>query len=154
VYAVLEVRFNTDCIQLEFSKKIYFSRKRVYFITPTGNARKNFRFSSLPSSGLVPDRVPYFVKIIVRILKVQFFVYLRNISNVEFRIILCKKDRDLQFSCFVDRHPCIILQIEPTWFTVFLKKINCISVHVSGNYVPIIRRKYRTNTTPGICHSV
>jgi len=29
----------------------------------------------------------------------------------------------------------------------------CFSLHVSGNYVPIIRRKYRTYATPGICHS-
>jgi len=28
------------------------------------------------------------------------------------------------------------------------------SLHVSGNYVHIIRRKYRTYATPGVCHSI
>jgi len=28
------------------------------------------------------------------------------------------------------------------------------SLHVSGNYVPIIRRNYCISATPGICHSV
>jgi len=30
----------------------------------------------------------------------------------------------------------------------------CFSLHVSGNYVPIIRRKYRTHATSGISHSI
>jgi len=30
----------------------------------------------------------------------------------------------------------------------------CFSLHVSGNYVPIIRRKYRTYATPDIFHSI
>jgi len=34
----------------------------VYYITPTGNAGSDFHFSSLPSSGLIPERMPYFVK--------------------------------------------------------------------------------------------
>ena len=34
-----------------------------------------------------------------------------------------------------------------------LIRLFCYSLHVSGNYVPIIRRKYRTYATPGICHS-
>jgi len=29
-----------------------------------------------------------------------------------------------------------------------------LSLQVSGNYVPIIRGKYRTHATPGICHSI
>ena len=33
------------------------------------------------------------------VLKVQIFVYLRNISNVQIRIILCKKDRGLLIEC-------------------------------------------------------
>jgi hypothetical protein len=28
------------------------------------------------------------------------------------------------------------------------------TLHVSGNYVPIIKRNYRTNGTPDICHSI
>ena len=32
--------------------------------------------------------------------------------------------------------------------------VYCFSLHVSGNYVPIIRRKYRTYETPGISHSI
>jgi len=30
----------------------------------------------------------------------------------------------------------------------------CFSLHVSGNFVLIIRRKYRTYATPGICLSI
>jgi len=30
----------------------------------------------------------------------------------------------------------------------------CSSLHVSGNHVPIIRRKHCTYATPGICHSI
>ena len=36
----------------------------------------------------------------------------------------------------------------------FSQYIYCFSLHVSGNYVPIIRRKYRTYATPGICHFI
>jgi hypothetical protein len=32
--------------------------------------------------------------------------------------------------------------------------IYCFSLYVPGNYVPIIRRKYRTHATPGIYHSI
>ena len=32
--------------------------------------------------------------------------------------------------------------------------VYCFSLHVSGDYVPIIRRKYRTYATPGIRHSI
>ena len=37
---------------------------------------------------------------------------------------------------------------------IFSQYVYCFSLHVSGNYVPIIRRKYRTYATPGICHSI
>jgi len=36
----------------------------------------------------------------------------------------------------------------------FLKYVCCFSLHVSGNYVPIIGRKYSTYATPGICRSI
>jgi hypothetical protein len=36
----------------------------------------------------------------------------------------------------------------------FFKYIYCIYLHVSGNYVLIIRRNYRTHVTPGIYHSI
>jgi hypothetical protein len=36
----------------------------------------------------------------------------------------------------------------------FFKCIYCFSVHVSGNYVPITRRKHCTYGTPRICHSI
>jgi len=38
--------------------------------------------------------------------------------------------------------------------TNLVHKFSLFSLHVSGNYVPIIRRKYRTNATPGISHSI
>jgi len=30
----------------------------------------------------------------------------------------------------------------------------CFFLHVSGNYVPIVKRNCRTYATPGICHSI
>ena len=36
----------------------------------------------------------------------------------------------------------------------FFKYIYCFSLHVSANYVSIIRRNYRTHVTPGICHCI
>ena len=36
----------------------------------------------------------------------------------------------------------------------FLNMFYCLSLQVSGNYVLIIRKKYRTYVTPGICHSI
>jgi len=36
----------------------------------------------------------------------------------------------------------------------FLNMFYCLSLHVSGNYMPIIRRKFRTYATTGICHSI
>ena len=39
------------------------------------------------------------------------------------------------------------------WVHKFSLYVYCFSLHVSGNYVPIIKRKFRTYATPGICHS-
>ena len=36
----------------------------------------------------------------------------------------------------------------------FILYVYFYPLHVSGNYVPIIRRSYRINATSGICHSV
>jgi len=36
----------------------------------------------------------------------------------------------------------------------FSSYVYCFSLHVSGNYVLIIGRKYRNYATPGICHSI
>ena len=44
----------------------------------------------------------------------------------------------------------------PSWSgqgLISTPNVYCFSLHVSGNYMPIIRRKYRTYVTPGICHS-
>jgi len=70
--------------------------------------------------------------------------------------ILWYVPHQLPFSLFyvlLTVHPCIILSTEPTWCTNFLN-VYWFSVHVSGNYVPIIRRKYRTCATSGICRSI
>jgi hypothetical protein len=44
-------------------------------------------------------------------------------------------------------------ELKPTWCTIPSLYVYFYSVHVSGNYVPIIRRNNCINTTPGICHS-
>jgi hypothetical protein len=43
---------------------------------------------------------------------------------------------------------------KPTWCTIPTLCVYFYSLHVSGNYVPIIGRNNCINTTPGICHSV
>jgi hypothetical protein len=50
-------------------------------------------------------------------------------------------------------HPCIILKIKSTWCTIPSFYVYLYSLHVSGNYVPIIRWSNSINVS-GICHSV
>jgi hypothetical protein len=47
-----------------------------------------------------------------------------------------------------------ILWIKPTWCTIPSLYVYFYSLHVWGNYLPIIRRNNYIYTTPGICHSV
>jgi hypothetical protein len=58
------------------------------------------------------------------------------------------------FLCFVDRASLYDLVNRTNLVHNFLNMFYCFSLHVSGNYVSIIRRKYRTYATPGICHSI
>jgi hypothetical protein len=55
------------------------------------------------------------------------------------------------FKCYIllTVHPCVILQIKPTWCTIFLCMFYFYSLHVSGDCVPIIRRIYCINATSG-----
>jgi hypothetical protein len=51
-------------------------------------------------------------------------------------------------------HPCMILQIKPTRCTIPSLYVYFYSLHVSGKYVPIIRRIDCICTTLGVCQSV
>jgi len=51
-------------------------------------------------------------------------------------------------------HPCTILLIKPTWCTIFLSIFYLFSLHVSGDYMPIIRRNNCIYATVGTCYSV
>jgi hypothetical protein len=80
------------------------------------------------------------------------FLRIRNISDK----FVEKLEIQILYLIFVV--PSIMLyssEISPTRCNncVFIHR-NGFTLHVSGNYVPIIRRKYRTCATPGICHCI
>ena len=80
-----------------------------------------------------------------------FWVVLK-VLTASYARIASKKWMDVQtFLCFVDRASLYNL-VNRTWCTIFL--VCFFSLHVSGNYVPIIRRNNCTYATLGICHSV
>jgi len=56
--------------------------------------------------------------------------------------------------CFVDGASLYNLVNRTNLVKIFSEYIYCLSLHVSGNYMPIIRRKHRIYATPGICHSI
>jgi len=58
------------------------------------------------------------------------------------------------FVCFVNLASLYDLVNRTNLVHSLLNTFYCFSLHVPGKYVPIIRKKYRTYETPGICHPI
>ena len=114
------------------------------FLEPSGPLQA-CNGNSLPFHILIDAR---FVAVVVVYLTTFYIHYIA--SNEVIIIKQCNEG----ILCFVDRAYLSHLANRTKLTHKFSEYVYCFSIHVSGNYVPIIRRKYRTYATPLICHSI